>query len=84
MKTGTQFPFWLFVVLCFLALLVPFGVRAVSPVAGILVGIVFPILWLALMPKTCRSGGFMAFPLSVLQLGAGLGWLAFGVRFLTR
>ena len=80
MKTGIQLPSWLFLVLWLAALLIPFGVGAFSWIAGVLAGVGLPILWLAQMPSACQSGGFIAFPLAIVQLAAGLGWLVLGIR----
>jgi len=42
---------------------------------GAILGVVLPVLWLLLMPKTCINGAFVAFPMAIIQLAAGMTWL---------
>jgi hypothetical protein len=83
MKKVIVLPFWLFVMLWLASLPLPFGAFALSPIAGIVFGTLVPILWLTQMPTSCMGGAFVALPMAMLQLGSALGWLVFGIRFLT-
>jgi len=84
MKRALALPFWVFVLLWFAALLLPFGAVILSPVAGALVGVLLASLWVSRMPTGCIGGAFVAFPMTVLQIASGLGWLVFGIRLMIR
>jgi hypothetical protein len=83
MKKVFTVPFRLFVALWFIALLLPFAGHAILPVAGVLLGILVPVLWLSQMPVSCINGAFIAFPMAMIQVLSGLGWLALGTRMLS-
>ena len=82
--TRAVLPFWLFMALWFVALALPWGGFMVSPLLGILAGLILPVVWVTQMPTTCMSGGLIAFPMALVQIGSGIGWLAFGIRQLLR
>jgi hypothetical protein len=77
-------PFWVFIALWFAAILLPFAASFALPIAGAAIGILLPVLWLRLMPVSCMGGAFIAFPMALVQIGSGMGWLLLGIRLLTR
>ena len=84
MTKKVAIPFWLFVGFWFASLLLPFGAHVLLPLAGILLGIILPVLWLTRMPTSCLGGAFIAFPMAITQIAFGLGWLVQGIRLLMR
>jgi hypothetical protein len=72
-------PFWLYVGLWNMALLLPLGTHAVFPLAGVAVGITVSILWVTQMPTSCLGSDFIAFPMAVTQIVSGIGWLVYGI-----
>jgi hypothetical protein len=72
-------PFWLFVGLWFMALLVPLCLFRFSAGAAAACGVVLPIVWIFGMPTGCRGGAFVAFPMAICQLASLAAWV--GVAF---
>lgn len=84
MKKNPAIPFHLFCALWVVTLLAPFGAFAISPFAGIGLGIALPVLWIARMPVGCMGGAFIASPFAMLEIASGVGWLASGIRLWTK
>jgi hypothetical protein len=75
-------PFWVFSLLWLAALLLPVCVFRLSPIAAVLLGVVTPIFWVTRMPRTCMSGGFVAFPMALVQMSSLLVWAGVGLHLL--
>ena len=59
---------------CGMALALPWGMSWVHPIAGVISGVLVPLLWVKVMPVTCMNGAFIAFMLAILQIASGLSW----------
>ncbi|HWB60092.1 MAG TPA: hypothetical protein VG733_11415 [Chthoniobacteraceae bacterium] len=75
LRKPIKISFGFYVASWFITLALPFLVAAFWPVAGAMLGVVLAVLWIALMPGTCMSGVFISFPMSMIQLMVGVGWL---------
>jgi hypothetical protein len=47
--------------------------------AAVLTGLVLPVVWVFVMPSTCRSGGLLASMLALVQVANGLFWVVVGL-----
>lgn len=84
MKTTVGLPFWFFIASGLAALSIPIAAFSILPAAGVLIGIIAPILWLTQMPTGCMRGTLIAFPLAIIQVSSGFAWLVVGVGLLAR
>ena len=73
-------PFGLFIALWASTLLVPICVRPFAAWVAVGLGIGLPLAWFVLMPKTCMSGGFIAFPMAMIQVAFLIAWVGVGLR----
>jgi hypothetical protein len=75
---GVKFviPFWLFVALWVVTLLLPIIVWHWSAILAVALGLLLPIAWVSVMPATCMGGAFIAFPMALIQLGSLAAWIS--------
>jgi hypothetical protein len=78
----SNLPFWIVSLLWLAALLVPVCVFRLSPTAAVVLGVITPVLWVTRMPCTCMSGGFVAFPMGLVQISSLLVWAGVGLHLL--